>query len=300
MTWVAPSDCVAGDTLLSEVAQLVGDPQPRAPLRVRAEVTRDATNRWHVALTVEGQRVRSERVFDADSCVGAASAAALIVAVAFDADTKPSATISSSEVAPLALSRPRAVPPMARASSSRTTQLDLGLGAIGEYGASPAFAPGVEAAAGMAHGWLGGRARVRLIASGEYYAPQTDAQQGHPESARFQLFAVSGRGCVSLLSGRVDIGPCLGTEFDALSGKGIGGAATFVSREGTATWVALTASILASLRLTTDLGVFLRVDGLLPLDRPRFDIVTPTGQTAVEHPSAVAAHGAFGVELRFF
>jgi hypothetical protein len=111
---------------------------------------------------------------------------------------------------------------------------------------------------------------------------------------------VSGRACTSFGTARLDVGPCVGGELDRMSGTGVASAPVFAPGKGRATWGTLVGSVLASVRLSGDVGLFVRFDANVSIVPPRFDVQTPSGRALVEQPSPVAARAAAGVELIIF
>lgn len=296
VTWIGPQDCERRDALVSEMGQILGGSQAHEPLTARVEVTREESGRWHVVLVVDRDNIQSQRAFEAASCDAAVSAAALITAIASDEGVLPQSP--PVPVIPRRLASEAPSPAWRRVLNG--LQLDVTLGGTGEYGLSPAFAPGAEVSIGGSLPRLGGVVHLRALVTGAYFAPQTDALPGHVESAEFQLVAVSGRACTSFGTARLDVGPCIGGELDRMSGTGVGSATVFTPGEGSATWATLVGSLLASVRLTGDLGLFARFDANVSIAPPHFDVQTPSGRQLADRPSPVAARAAAGVELRFF
>lgn len=281
---------------MSEIGQVLGGSQPHEPLTARVEVTREATGRWHVVLVVDRDNIQSQRAFETASCDAAVSAAALITAIASDEGVLPQSPPVL--VIPRRLANEAPSPAWPRVLNG--LQVDIAVAGAGEYGLSPAFAPGAEVSIGGLLPRLGGVVHLRALVTGAYFAPQTDALPGHVESAEFQLVAISGRACTSFGTGRFDVGPCVGGELDRMSGTGVGSPTVFTPGKGGATWGTLVGSLLASVRLTGDVGLFARFDANVSTAPPRFDVQTPSGRQLAERPSPVAARAAAGVELLFF
>jgi hypothetical protein len=162
-----------------------------------------------------------------------------------------------------------------------------------DVGTMPAADPGGEGALGWAYHvapW-----RVRALLSGALFVPIDKSATGH--QGLFTLYSGTGRACVSIGPGVLDIGPCLGMAFEDITGSGRG-APQVADRSGTR--VALVGSVLASWRFSPNASLFARADGLIPLHSPAFVWLESTGPRLVYQPAPGAARGAIGVELRFF
>ena len=298
LTWVAPEECPTREGVLADIARERGLARaPGAHAVVRAEVTRDEHGRWRSALVVEAGNARSE------SCDAVAAAAALIVAVTIEAGATP----APPKVAAPALPVPSA--PAAEAAAERAvspakprpgraadSKLLLSFAGVVDSGTLPVVAAGLEAAAGWSYGsaiWRG-----RLVAAGEYFPAETGAVPSRPgDRGHFTLVTASGRMCGSRVVSAFEIAPCLGAEFDSMTGQGDGSTTTL---HGTAQWVALLGSVLAAWHPLRFLALSLRLDAVAPLARPTFVVQALGTDFPVHRPSAVAARAALGLEVRFF
>jgi hypothetical protein len=156
-------------------------------------------------------------------------------------------------------------------------------------GVLPAPAVEVGAKAGLRLGWalieLGARSALTAARAGAAARPAT--------GGAFTLAAGSVAGCALLGGGGLRGGPCAGLELGQLRARAVG-----VSRSTprAAWWLAASAGAGLSWETARRLAVSLRLDGLVPLERPQFEIdnVGPVFRTA-----ALCGRIAVGLDLRF-
>ena len=160
--------------------------------------------------------------------------------------------------------------------------------AVGAVGPLPSLAPGVEVAGGAHIG------RVRLELGGTYLGEQGAALQTHA-SAGGSFWAASGRvrGCVALLDGRFEAGPCAALELGAVHGEAHG---VSDPRLGTGVLFGVAATAYAAVELTPWLAAHLELGVVAWPVQPRFTI---DGLGPVYDPSPIGARGVIGLEARF-
>jgi hypothetical protein len=313
LTWSATEGCPTRESVLSEVAREVGPRGKQAAgVIARAVVTQDERGLWRSELVVEIGAAHGERLLEAQSCEGVASAAALIIAIAVETGAPPASPKAPAPVpvpvpVPVpppvvtAAARPPQPPPRPPApvdSPHRNSKLLLALAGVVDSGTLPSLSPGLEASLGGSYGtsiWRG-----RITAAGAYFAPETagvtdGARPG--EGGRFTLLTLSGRACVSRTVSTFDLGPCLGGEVDAMSGEGVDSKTTTT---GHGRWAALSGSLLGAWHPIGPLAVFLRLDAIVPLARPSFVLQEPSTDISVHSPASISPRAALGIELRFF
>jgi hypothetical protein len=187
----------------------------------------------------------------------------------------------------------------------------------------PTIAPGGEAATGWIYTASG--YRIRVLGAFSLYPAQSVEQRASLLSSAagasltanvggdFQLVAGSLLGCVSLVRGVLDVGPCLGAQLgsmsaagsESLAGAGGGGAPRFTRQSTVTQWVALEGGVLGSWSMTPVFAVFGRADTLLSVGQPSFYIdnsktIPPRPKSTVYSMQTFAARAVLGLEVRFF
>jgi hypothetical protein len=298
--------------VLSDVAHEVGPRGDQASgVIARAVVTHEERGLWRSELVIEIGTAKGERLLEAQTCEGVASAAALIIAIAIETGAPPAPPSVPVPVAvpvpvpvpvpaPVIMPAERPLTPTSPVDSlPRDAKLLLALAGVVDSGTLPSLAPGLEASIGGSYGtsiWRG-----RITAAGEYFASETagvtdGARPG--EGGRFTLLSLSGRACVSRTVSTFDLGPCLGGEVDAMSGEGVDSTTTTT---GHGQWGALSGSAFGAWHPIGPLAVFLRLDAIVPLARPNFVLMEgPSTAISVHHPAVISPRAALGIELRFF
>ena len=306
LAWSAPVECPSRDAVLAEIARVLEtSSSPRGPASARVEVTREAADLWHASLTVDARSARTERAFDAESCAAIASATALIVAVAIDGRWPEPALQAAAASAPFERAA-RTEPPSALNHRTMFSELEIGFAGLVDVRTLPTVAPGGELLVGWTarvSGW-----RLRVLASAQLFPRSPQFQ--HDSSGNggyFGFLAASGIFCASrIVTGRLDVGPCLGAQGDYMGAWSEQGTAKdFQGQPNGAWWPDLSGSLLGSLTLSDHVTLFARLDGLVPLGAyPRFAIAereTPGSGTFVYQPAAgPKLRAALGLELRIF
>jgi hypothetical protein len=301
LRWTAPAGCPSATEVQAEVARLLGDRTGRTgrDLAVTAEVAEARPGEWSVRLA-EGAH---ERVVRGASCPAVAAAAAVILALMIDptAEVEPAPALppASWPVAPASAPAPPPHPPAAPSppvilpapappATAWPRSWSAGAWASVDAGSLPG------AAAGFGVGGALGLGRQQLTAAFEAWP--SDAGSTAEKTAaggRFDLLVGVLGTCRTLLTGRLELAPCVAVELGRLHARGYGVAAP---GEGSSVWVAGRGGVRAGWRLTTRLNVVLRADAVVPFERPSFVLVNVG---PVHRPAAVAGRAGLGLEARF-
>jgi hypothetical protein len=299
IVWNAPAACPSREAVVAEVSRILGYAVTGSVTLARVDVSSDERGRWRAALSIESRGVTSERKLEAETCPAIASAVALIVAVA-DERGLPSEPAPASASASMPPYPARQV--VARYESKLLVGVDAVMDGIPGTRTIPGFALGPDASVG----WLyaSGPIRFGVLGTGTYFPPVRASAMG--EQADFDLLAAAARVCVGVAAGRFDVGPCLGSEFNAMRALNIRGPAqaapgaqTLVFHEASAEWWSLVGSALAHWNLSRSFAFAVRTDALVSPSRPAFEI-SPHTPAVVLRPSLVTIRAAVGVEMSFF
>ena len=310
----APAECPSKDSIERTLARLVKRP-PATPLQVSARLAPDG-ERWVLVASLEG----GQRVVGGDSCVAAAEALVVIMALAIDPASQvnasalqdfehanavhaqpsqpPPATVAP--VAPMQSTAPnsggsdwRMVDAQAKTGVSappwqkrKPDRLGISWLWLGEWGALP------KASLGTAL-FLRYGSRLRwgeLSVSGLY--PRIEYEGGSSiRGARLGMLASQLAGCAAP-GYEWPVAGCLGAEFGDLIGRG-----TNTDRDEThhTLWAALTAAVVYRGRLRRDWGLELRLAAAVPAARPDFGV---NGYGWLFTPGPVSIRGFVGVSWR--
>lgn len=305
LTWIAPPDCPARESVLSEITRVLGpSPEPRGPATARAQVTRSDQGQWHAALSVDARGAQTERAFDAESCEAIVSATALIVAVAVEGRLPQAAAAppGASPAPPTPPPQTQALLPVPPRQPASPSQLDIGAAGVIDVGTLPKnVAEGGELVAG----WTKrvSRWQLRAFASGALFGSQGKTDS-NGNGGSLALLTVTARSCASLWVGPVDAGPCLGVELDYMwAESGLGGS-TFRSYHGGVAWPAVLGSLWAAVHFSRQVGLFVLVDGVVkPTPPPELFVQIANSSTqdpVYQAPQKIGARVGLGLELRFF
>jgi hypothetical protein len=168
--------------------------------------------------------------------------------------------------------------------------LSLGVSAAGDSATLPSPAIG----ASFTLSWRLGRGL--LEADVRTWAAQTHTLDFWAAGARFSRLSVGARGCWTLWrsqGGGGDVAACGGADIERVRAPGRG---VDPSYDASADWVAGAAGGLGRIVLTRWLALRTRLEGSVPLSRPRFVI---DGAGSLHRPAALSAAGSFGLELSF-
>ena len=174
----------------------------------------------------------------------------------------------------------------------------LVLGGILDSGTMPDKpAAGIEAAA--AQSWTATRLRLHLIAGATFFPQQDMGNQmlSDVPSGRYWMVSFSGRGCLTAVFTRFEIGPCLGGEVAVMHASKING---LPSTDSTQSWASPLGSAVAAFTLASRVVLFARADVVVPITRRSFLSQTSVGYYDVYKVPTFAIRGVVGVELRIF
>ena len=320
--WEVPagSECPSTDVVSDEVERLLGGkPSASAGRRLfaRARVVQKADGSWMLTVrtAIAGEEADGERLLQAPSCGELGSAAALIVALGFDAaavaaqaertagqlpdaaknadPTAPKANNATPEQPPV---EPPIVPDSPKATSSRPrtenparVRFGLNLGAGGDFGSFSG-----PALSGHVSGLLRYR-KLELIASFTFFPLHRTPLEDRPTvGGDFSLYTGGLLACGTFLAVRaLGLGVCGGAELGQMRAKGYG---VSDPGEGRAFWAAARAGGTLTIALTRRLR--LRFDGgvAVPFTRNRY-FLERIG--VVHDPSSIAGRTDIGVEFHF-
>lgn len=314
----APTECPSKDSIEQTLARLVQRP-PGMPLKVSARVALDG-QRWVLVATLEG----GQRVVGGDSCVAAAEALVVIMALAIDpASPVNAAALQDFERASAGNAQPPQPPaPMAPAAPVQPSAPITGSPSSGgDWRAVEAQAQ-ARASAPLWHpkkpdrwgtSWLllgewGALPKASLgtalflrygspVRWGELSAsalwPRFKAENNSTtRGARFGLVASQLSGCAAPGYGWPVAG-CIGVEFGDLFGRGDG---VDIPATGHAIWAALATGLVYRGELGSDFGLELRLGAAIPAFHPEFGVVNNGG--SFFHPRPVSLRGMLGIAWR--
>lgn len=298
---------------------LVSDTWPQRRIAVRAEAERGANGLWSVSIAMEDEQGIAERgLNDASSCVAAAEAAAVVVAIALE----PGLSLSSEEspageetgVVPDPPPKTPPEPILEDTTSELKPDDREALGRNSEVSFSPPVSPrsrrsdsGLRGAIGFMPeaqiGTLpgiagGGQIWGALLLSRVRLAVVTGAVASgaiRRASARIALWrwTVAAQACPMIaIRARVEIAPCVAIE----SGVTLAGVSGLVDpRSPRSPWVAASAQPMVGFSLGDRLALWAGARLVVPLIRHRF-MVDGLGQ--IYRPAPVGAALLAGLEVR--
>ena len=251
LDWQAPNSCPQREAIEMRLHELLPELDLLAPndaralLHVEGRLELADVDLWTVSLEFEGDRGLDHREFSGSNCEVLAKAAALVIAVAIDpvsvslalANVEPKSTerpdepetseaIPSPEPEPVPEPSPSPEPDsnqemvLSRVDDEEEedqlpAQFVLALVGGGGYGPLRLGQGGLGAEFGVAGPrW---RANVRGL-----WLVRRDQSYAGGVAARFEGFAIAGRGCGVPAIGRLEFPICAGIEGGALQGRGRG------------------------------------------------------------------------------
>ncbi|WP_437680213.1 hypothetical protein [Sorangium sp. So ce131] len=323
LRWTAPADCPAGAAVEAEIARLLGDQSPASsgPLRAAGAITpADRGFVLHIELSRDGWK--SARTVRGATCRALADAGALIVAMAIDPDVAMRSGTAATDDRSTAGARPANPAPEPPAAAARpagptppripprsvsptrgrerptegaaeTAPLfRIGLAGVGDLGTMQHLSGAIEPWAGVVVG------PARLEAGASFWPGTTAESSAKPQSGgTIDLVAGSLTACALLppLARavrphlEVDV-PCAGFELGRMHAQGYG---VSDPDEGSALWAALRGGAAAAWVVAPWMRLRLRLEAVVPLERPRF-VLEGVGEV---HAPSVAARAALGLEL---
>jgi len=281
---------------------------------------------WRVTLVVKADGASRVRTFDTESCLAAADAVALILAIDVDPQVAMRAGGATAETAPAPLPTiaepppppppawvpgpvpapvpavlPSATPsrrPSAANPSDPDFRLPFGIVVAASLATDSGSLPVVGVGASFGIGADLGHLRLEL--DGTYWGPQKATAPKGPFGASFQLGSGNLRAAYLFRLGRLfSLGPLLDAGLEGMGAQGFNG--TVSNKSPTEFWAAIGAGGLATLRPFSHFAVRLVLEGELPVPRPNFIVQnpTPTLDSTVHRPSPLLGRAIVGVEAQF-
>jgi hypothetical protein len=241
---------------------------------------------------------RAERQFDAESCDALAAAATLIIALAAEGVDESTPAQSAGGPRHPTDNVIAAAPGGSDAGWDRSEPRVV-MGAVFDKGTMPGHpALGFEAAAAQI--WTAGIWRLQMSAGASFFIPQ---DMGNPmvygeASGQYWMVSFSGRGCLTTVLSRFEIGPCLGAEVPIMHGSKL---YDLPSTDTTQYWLSAMGSGTATLTVSDRLVLFARADIIAPSTQRAFVVTDPVsgGKSDAYKVPSQALRGAMGLELRF-
>jgi len=330
LQWTAPAGCPGPEALRAGIERRRGRALVTGQVRVLARTIALGPRRYRLDLELALGERRETRVLTASTCAALVDAAALLIALALDAEpgrdqagdaaqVEPGAdTAAAAVVAPdpePAIAPPEPPPtladePPAPASPSPEPPPIL----ADEPPATPPATPpprrgpgGFLRAQGLAElgalpGPTGGLAlaggllwpRFRLELQASWLAPRTATP---PQAdVRASLFAGAALGCARLGRGALELPVCGGLELGGMPGvvDGSGPRTTALGR-----WLAGVLGVGAAWRVHPRVGLWAALQGFAAMQRTTFVLRDPGPELVLFDPGVLSARLALGVELRF-
>ena len=303
LIWNAPAGCPTAQAVQDEVDRILTiSPRDVAPVaaavNVLAPSSSPAQDHWRANLMVHSHGKRAERQFDAESCDALAAAAALIIALA--AEGVDESTPAQSAGGPrYPTDNVIAAAPGGSDAGWDRSEPRVVMGAVFDKGTMPGHpALGFEAAAAQI--WTAGIWRLQMSAGASFFIPQ---DMGNPmvygeASGQYWMVSFSGRGCLTTVLSRFEIGPCLGAEVPIMHGSKL---FDLPSTDTTQYWLSAMASGTATLTVSARIVLFARADIIAPSTQRAFVVTDPVsgGKSDAYKVPSQALRGAMGLELRF-
>jgi hypothetical protein len=253
-----------------------------------------APGRHRLRLSIAlGSGAPRERRLAGGSCALVTSAAAVVLALAIDAEERParpapeppSAAPSIDEVLPAAPPPPPRQPE-GRAGRRRVWEIAAVEGIDFASLPAPAAGFGLRGALDL------GADRVEIQAL-TWLSRRAGVPGSGSVGVDVSLHAAGLRYCRWLVGGALDLAPCAGIEGGVLRASGVGAASVST---GLGRWAAASLGLQGVLRPSPRFGVSLEVDGLALLARDRF---TMLGAGTVYRPPPATIRGLLGLVVRF-
>jgi hypothetical protein len=334
LRWNAPSACPDSSVVTAEISRLLGHAPGQStdrPVSLQADVALTAAGTFAVHITVSAAEGSGERRIESGTCEQAAQATALVASLAIDPDAvaahAESKALASDGTSPGAASDATSetkngtadgAPKSARVQSSPgagqhvrrageradasrqlpasggqplSTHLEVGGNVGSEVGILPK--PTLRIGGSIGLSWR----RVYLELAGGYalsqYAP---APERAGQGANIQLDTLLFRGCTAIVTGSLELAPCVALETGLFNATGVGISSPETGRHP---WLAALAGPRLAWSPIPALVVALQLDGGVALVRPRFEIGGDNpGSTLVNHPGLGVGAATLGVLVR--
>jgi hypothetical protein len=312
LVWDAPAGCPPATAVQGNVQRILEDALGAgAPVVATARALVVQGDPWQATVILELGGTRTERRFEAESCDAIAAAAALIIAIAIEdeqaAAAAPPATLPAAVDPPpfVALSPGERLPagpgtePAATTAESKFSRSRPLLTANGivDWGTLPGGpAGGVEAAVGRR--WLSDRVSLRALGTASYFPTHQLVSTPYAGFVYgdFWLAALSGRACAAAVLWRLEIGPCLGGELAVMHASSSDSIPNAVSSR-TRPWFSALASMVASLRVSSNTLIAFRADLTVPTSHEVFG--PPSSVVVIYRVPPDAFRGGLGIEHTF-
>jgi hypothetical protein len=313
LEWNAPPECPPRESVLAEIARVLGPASASVPFRARAVVVHDESGRYRGDLEVEARGVQSRRELVGETCDTIASAAALIVGIAIEGDavlarahalgnalapaSAPSATSRAEAAAPPSTKEgPEHREGQPQRERPASGAMIVAAGAMLDGTTMPSVAAGGELTLGWAY--LAPRWRARVVAGGLFFPTQGKAANVQGEGGDFTLVGATARACLSLATARFDAGPCVGGELDHMDASGTG--PILQQGEAGANWASFTGSALGAWHMSPAWDLLARFDVVVSGSQPQFIIAQPNMALVVHQPALATIRGVLGLEVHIF
>lgn len=290
LQWRAPPACPDLASGLAAIAALRGDREPRSNARARVTIKPAATGRWTAEVVVRDPTGASSRRVDGASCARVADAAALVVAIAFDALVESERgpgpappTAANAAASSNATQNDAAAMPAAEARAPRTPHPSLAVSVVSDLGSFPGLAVGASVALGLELN------STTLGLEATAWIPRFAPSSGD-EGVSISRLSGALRGCYALLAASpLELAPCLAVELGRVNGEPHHLLDPAPQRS---LWVAALAGVRARYRTPSGFGAWLGLELELPLLRPRY-VIADFGSAFQAAP--VGGRGAFGL-----
>jgi hypothetical protein len=297
IAWSAPPECPDEAALRAEVGRLLARPLGHSgeTTQVRGEVARDpgASGRYRLRLSITRAGVLKERQLDGETCAQVTDAAAVVLALAIDAEALPTEPPSPVDPPPAALievaPRPAGQGRASAAPAAPSLRARWDVAALAGVDSVSLPAPAAGLGLGVGLGLGADRIELRAMA----WLPRR-AMPGSPFGADVALYAAGLRYCRWLFRGMLDLAPCGGLEAGALVASAVGGGIAPMS-SGLGRWLDPQLGLLGVFRPTPRFSVSLAADGLASIFRDQFVIL---GAGDVYRPPAATFRASLGVHVR--
>jgi hypothetical protein len=301
ISWEAPPECGTRAEFVEHVESLLGRPLGQRGDPDLEVMGRIETESAGLLLVLEfHQPVPRERELRSKSCVELRDAAAVVLAVTIDplvplAEPATGPTQPEPEPTPAPEPEPEPEPELepqpvvSELESPRPSRVALGLRIAGgiQYGALPAIAGGPSLTLSL---W---RKAFRAELVGAWWLTGTTHFDGAPQvGATLSLGWVAPRVCGVPSVGRVAFPLCAGLEVGGMRAAAFGAAD---ARTRTLAWIAPEFGGAARVELSHAFALWIGIDGVIPLVRPRFTIA---GLGAIHQTPPFAFQALLGLEIR--
>jgi hypothetical protein len=290
LDWRAPDGCPTQAEVRKKVGAMLGGVRsPKAARRISArgvivERTDPSEPRYFMELSTETEGARGHRTLASASCSELGSAAAVIVALAFDPEVLTRQAALPERLEPSVALRGRVVP----RTAPRAWRIGAGAIIAGDLGALPH----ADLAFGLSVALL--LRRLRVEASAHFWLREEAEGPRQPgKGGRFDFVSGALAGCVRFHPPVVELEACGNVELGWMRARGYG---VSDPGENELFWLAPGLMGRAMAPLGDRLAIGAGLGFVVPVFRPTW---TLTGIGPVDRSSAVSARGTVAAEVRF-